>query len=740
MPRRGRGRNVAGFWGQGLQWDRSDFIPKDWVTDPDFIFFPGQPGPAEFDIDLAPGATGRFLPLFVNHDAEADGTNVIALIIDIPATVGFTQETYVVKEIWDTTPSNTLDDDENNPYQIDTSGMFLVDEVSRPSETPHLIEGGPFIEAIVLIEDAADPPPVLLDDNDNVYSGSNAIDIVYAGGGNDNVNGAGNRDTIRGQAGNDTLLGEAGNDILLGEAGNDTLRGGDGGDATNRPSIGSNGDYLNGGSGDDVLFGEAGPDFLDGMMGNDILIGGDGIDALAGGSGDDFIDGGARATGDESFDVAQRLCGGLGNDVIYGGVDAEDDLEGNDGVDYLYSGSGNDEMSGGEGADRFDFYNPATDGVDVIFDFTPAEDKIGLYVGNRETSGFKTAGFPINAAINANQFRVGAVALDSDDRMIYNQSNGDLFFDPDGNGAAVAVKIADLGFSSPALSHTNIVTFDDTNRTPPSSSIVEFLQDGSFAASEADGIATVTLTRRDNIGGVSQVQVAITGGTATSADYSVSSPITVTFAAGEETQEVAIPMLQDSLVEETETLTLKVTSLRQATIGSLDTATLEILDDDVEKPDPEPKPNTPTAGNDKLTGTAARDRMVGLAGNDMLNGKAGNDTLIGGAGNDTLISGAGSDRLIGGRGRDVFRLETGIGRDVIVDFQDRQDQFSLAAGLKFKQLDFTKKGRDTLIRFRQDQLALVKGIRPNQITVADFLIPKITREGPLVADASALIL
>jgi Ca2+-binding RTX toxin-like protein len=732
MPRRrGRGRNAAGFWGQGLQWNRSDFIPKGWISDSTVSIPPGLSGPAEFDIDLDPGASGRFLPLFVNNDARADGTNVIALVIDdISATVGFTQETYVVKEAWDTTPSLGLEvepEDSNNQYQVDTSGMFLVDQTSRPADTPHLIEGGRFIEAVVLIEDAADPTPILLDANDNIYNGSNNIDIVYAGAGNDTVNGSGNRDTVRGEAGDDTLQGEAGNDILLGEAGNDTLRGGEGGDETNTPRIGDNGDYLNGGSGDDALFGEAGPDMLDGMMGNDILIGGDGIDALLGGSGDDFIDGGARGGSVLPDDFnAQRLFGGLGNDVIYAGADTEDDLRGDDGVDYLYSGGGDDEMGGGEGADRFDFYNPATDGTDVIFDFTPAEDKIGLYVGNDAVSGFTAAGFPVNAAIGANQFRLGAVALDSDDRIVYNQPNGDLFFDPDGNGAAAAIQIADLEFSAPVLTHTDIVTFDDTNRTPPSSSIVEFSQDTSFEASEADGISTVvTLTRSDNIGGVSQVQVRFIGGTASSADYSVSSPVTVTFAAGEDTKEVAIPIVQDNLVEDTETLSLGLTSLSKATIGSLNTATLEIFDDDVTLP---PRPNLPTAGNDKITGTAAKDRLVGLAGDDMLSGKAGNDMLIGGAG---------SDRLIGGKGRDVFRLEKGIGRDVILDFQDRQDRFSLGNGLKFRQLDFARKRRDILISFNRDQLALVKGIRPNQITVADFLIPKIKSSSPLAVDTSA---
>lgn len=744
MPRRGRGRNAAGFWGQGIKWRLSDFVPKNWIADPPNGNV-NQPNEAEFD-DPDPGASSKFLSLFVNNDEQPDGTNVIVLAVDLPTTLGFSQETYVLKEAWDTTSPAAFVFDESSPYGVDpvASGMYLVDEISRPNNTPKLIEGGSFTEAIVIIEDADGPTPQLFGAASDIVVGSDEINVIYAGAGNDTVSGRGGDDTVRGEAGDDVLQGEAGNDILLGEAGNDVLQGGDGGVEDSIPSIGFgsvNGDYLNGGSGDDTLDGGAGPDMLDGMMGNDVLTGGDGIDLLLGGSGDDVLSGGAGG----SSSGEQQLYGNSGNDAIYGGSGL-DLINGGDGADYVYGGDGGrDLLSGGEGTDRFDFYNPATDGVDFsgnpdfITLFNPNEDTIGLYVGNSVPSGFKAAGFPVNAAITANQFRLGSVALDSDDRMIYDQPNGDLFFDPDGNGAVAAVKVAEISAPFPLISHTNIVTFDDTNRTPPASSIVEFSQNVPFEANEADGTSTVvTLTRYGNIGSSSQVQVNITGGTASNADYSVSSPITVTFTAGEDTKEVAIPILQDSLVEDTETLIFSVTSLAKATIGSLNTATLAILDDDAANPDP--TPNRATAGNDKLTGTAGNNRIAGLAGNDVLNGKAGNDTLNGGLGNDTLIGGAGSDRLIGGKGRDVFRLEKGIGRDLVVDFRDRQDRFSLSGSLKFERLSFTKKGRDTLIKIRQDQLALVKGIRSSQMTVADFLIPKITRSSPLVADTSAFTL
>jgi serralysin len=39
---------------------------------------------------------------------------------------------------------------------------------------------------------------------------------------------------------------------------------------------------------------------------------------------------------------------------------------------------------------------------------------------------------------------IGAQANDADDRIIYTQANGALFFDADGNGAGAAVQFATL--------------------------------------------------------------------------------------------------------------------------------------------------------------------------------------------------------------------------------------------------------------------------------------------------------
>lgn len=89
-------------------------------------------------------------------------------------------------------------------------------------------------------------------------------DILFGGGGNDNIDGGIGNDLIFGMAGNDTLLGGDGNDNLYGGNGNDTLKGG---------------------AGKDWLFGELGDDDLDGEADDDWLFGGLGTDLLVGGTG-----------------------------------------------------------------------------------------------------------------------------------------------------------------------------------------------------------------------------------------------------------------------------------------------------------------------------------------------------------------------------------------------------------------------------------------------------------------------
>lgn len=278
------------------------------------------------------------------------------------------------------------------------------------------------------------------------------------------------------------------------------------------------------------------------------------------------------------------------------------------------------------------------------------------------------------------------------------------------------------------------VSADPTTPPPPEPGTVQFSQ-ASYQVNENAGTSNVlTLTRTDNTAIASQVLVNITGGSATAgSDYTNSSfPLTVNFGVGETSKTIAVPVLEDSLDEVTETVTFSVTGVNNATIGSQSTTTLQILDNDLPDDgggDDDDKTIKGTSGQDILNGGSGNDKILGLKGDDRLTGNEGNDKLVGGDGKDQLIGGKGKDFLdgaegkdilFGDKGKDIFVIGRDDGRDKIKDFQDNQDLLDLN-GYKIKDLGLIRKGKNTLIVADNEDLALLSNVNPNQISTADFL-------------------
>ena len=101
---------------------------------------------------------------------------------------------------------------------------------------------------------------------------------------------------------------------------------------------------------DDHLIGTANaPDYLDGGAGNDTIEGLGGYDELTGGLGNDSLSS-VGGTGGTPFLPQSRLYGDQGNDTLVSG-DATDSLEGGTGDDLLIGGGGDDILNGDFGAD-----------------------------------------------------------------------------------------------------------------------------------------------------------------------------------------------------------------------------------------------------------------------------------------------------------------------------------------------------------------------------------------------------
>jgi hypothetical protein len=200
----------------------------------------------------------------------------------------------------------------------------------------------------------------------------------------------------------------------------------------------ANSDWVLGGVGNDRLYGRDGNDRLYGEDGNDRLHGSSGDDRLYGGNGNDSLDG--RAGND-------ALDGGSGNDRLYGSFD-DDVLSAGSGNDRLYGESGADILRSGFGKDAF-VYNAVPNGladVDSIRDFSVANDT--FWLNNSKFTGLRSEG-----QLQSSAFRTGTKAHDATDRIIYDRSNGVLYYDQDGTGATEQVVVAKL---STGLRMTNL--------------------------------------------------------------------------------------------------------------------------------------------------------------------------------------------------------------------------------------------------------------------------------------------
>ncbi|MEM9274439.1 MAG: hypothetical protein AAGA80_15955 [Cyanobacteria bacterium P01_F01_bin.143] len=129
------------------------------------------------------------------------------------------------------------------------------------------------------------------------------------------------------------------------------------------------------------------------------------------------------------------------------------------------------------------------------------------------------------------------------------------------------------------------------------------------------------------------------------------------------------------------------------------------------------------ADNDILRGNSGFDLLSGNNGNDLLVGGNGNDVLRGDAGDDTLDGGNGNDTLFGGIGADSFVLRAGQGTDNIVNYRDGIDQFVLADGLTFGQIEVVQNITSTDITVSEtgEVLASLNSVTANALDANDFV-------------------
>jgi Ca2+-binding RTX toxin-like protein len=330
---------------------------------------------------------------------------------------------------------------------------------------------------LVNIEDVSGSPHA------DTLSGDGLPNALTGAGGDDTLKGGGGADRLFGTTGNDTLKGGGGADHLSGGSGTDTASYRDSpedvsvylynGTAEDGDALGDtfnsienlegsgyndhlHGDDLNnslfGGNGTDHLYGRGGADILDGQAGYDSMYGGEGDDIYyvdnfneqvyeSGSQGNDevrvrpWLDGynlhegqdiEILRTTDDNGTVLAHLGGNSSGNLIIG----------NDWHNSLSGGGGHDTLTGNGGSDRF-YFNTALIPANLadITDFVPAEDDI--YLQDEIFDAF-------GPTIGAEEFVIAAAAQDANDVLVYNDTNGDLFYDADGTGAGAAILFATL--------------------------------------------------------------------------------------------------------------------------------------------------------------------------------------------------------------------------------------------------------------------------------------------------------
>lgn len=86
-------------------------------------------------------------------------------------------------------------------------------------------------------------------------------------------------------------------------------------------------------------------------------------------------------------------------------------------------------------------------------------------------------------------------------------------------------------------------------------------------------------------------------------------------------------------------------------------------------------------GADSLSGGDGKDKLIGGNGSDWLDGGSGDDLLDGGNSPDTLAGGAGNDTITGGNSPDYFIFGANFGRDVITDFDAKNEVIQISPAM-----------------------------------------------------------
>lgn len=455
-----------------------------------------------------------------------------------------------------------------------------------------------------------------------------------------------------------TLNGDPGDDTLVGGPDPDTFTGGDGTDTV--AYVAPDGAGIDRSAAVTATLPEPGaaPTTANGATGENDSIAGD-VEGLVGGQGDDTLTGNGAANtlagaappgtpgvtsspagtdtitgagGDDTLLAGDRgtVAGGEGNDQLVGGRDtaATTTVTGGPGDDTLVSGRGDDDLSGGDGADTLAYASVPLAGLD-------RGTSIGVTVTLPETgatgAGGTTGGEEQDAVHDDIETLAGANGPD----VLTGSSRADTIagaVPPGTPGVTSTPAGADIvtgagGADTLVAGDTGMVRGGDGDDTLVGGAGATELFGDAGADRLVSGTGNDTVHGGDGNDFLVYAAVALIGlkrDAGVTAALAGATPTTGNGAAGE----------NDTIFGDVESL-----------VGG--------------------------NGNDTLTGNAGPNTILGVApagtpgltpgppGNDTLDGVEGDDVLVGAGGSDTITGGAGTDAVSAGAGDDRVFVRDG---------------------------------------------------------------------------------
>ena len=508
--------------------------------------------------------------------------------------------------------------------------------------------------------------------NDFIF-GNQEVNVLEGGLGNDVFHSFGGADTVDGGDGIDTVLFSAGpgTTVTLDDFGNgvasvgDTLI-----SIENITGSASGDDNITGNAGNNILNGNGGNDTLNGGAGDDILIS-DGIDTIDGGTGNDTVNFSGSSAG-IIVDLDVNSAGGNGTPSQDGGVldappaaggavlfevddienvigtDFNDGIFGNNEVNILIGGLGNDTFHSFGGADIVD----GGDGIDTVLfsagpgvtvtldDFGDAVASVGdtlISIENITGSASGDDNITGNAGNNILNGNGGNDTLNGgagDDILIsdgIDTIDGGTGTDTVNFSGSSAGIIVDLDVNSAGGNGTPSQDGGVLDAPPAAGGAVLF---------EVDDVENVIGTDfNDGIFGNNEINV-LEGGLGNDTFHSFGGADTVDGGEGIDTV----------LFSAGPGVTVDLDNAGNA-IASVGDSLISIENI-----------TGSASGNDDISGNNQANTLNGNGGDDILNGEAGFDLLQGGAGNDTLDGGANADNLFAGTGDDELLGGQGFDR------------------------------------------------------------------------------